>query len=103
MLKDRPINSTAIKLQKILDGKLKCDTYNLRICYYNHVVEDKADLENALLELKKKNLYNKKDFQDFVETFEEKIDIYNKYLELLEKRENAECWSLQINTTEDFI
>ena len=90
MLKDRPINSTAIILQKILNGKLKCDTYDLRICYYNHVIKDKADLENALQELKEKGSYNKKEFQDFIETFKEKIDIYNKYLELLEERENAE-------------
>ena len=90
MLKDRPINSTAIILQKILNGKLKCDTYNLRICYYNHVIKDKADLENALQELKEKGSYDKKEFQDFIKTFKEKIDIYNKYLELLEERENAE-------------
>ena len=58
MLRNIPLNTTAITIKKILDGKLKCDTYNLRICFYDYVVKDKANLEVSLKELEEKGLYD---------------------------------------------
>lgn len=90
MLRDIPLNSTAITIKKILDGKLKCDTYNLRICFYDYVIKDKMNLEASLKELKEKGLYNSEIFKEYIPEFEAKIEIYNQYLELLEERESAE-------------
>ncbi len=90
MLRDIPLNSTAITIKKILDGKLKCDTYNLRICFYDYVIKNKANLEASLKELKEKGLYNSEIFKEHIPEFEAKIEIYNQYLELLEERESAE-------------
>lgn len=87
MLRDIPLNSTAITIKKILDGKLTCDTYNLRICFYDYVMRDKTNLEASLKELKEKGLYNNKLFKDCIPDFEAKVKIYNQYLELLEERE----------------
>ena len=87
MLRDIPLNSTAITIKKILDGKLTCNTYNLRICFYDYVMRDKTNLEASLKELKEKNLYNSELFQEFIPEFETKVEIYNQYLELLKERE----------------
>jgi hypothetical protein len=87
MLRDIPLNSTAITIKKILDGKLKCDTYNLRICFYDYVVKDKANLEVSLKELEEKGLYDSEIFKEYISDFEAKIEIYNQYLKLLAERE----------------
>jgi hypothetical protein len=87
MLRNIPLNTTAITIKKILDGKLKCDTYNLRICFYDYVVKDKANLEASLKELEEKGLYDSEIFKEYISDFEAKIEIYNQYLKLLAERE----------------
>lgn len=87
MLRNIPLNTTAITIKKILDGKLKCDTYNLRICFYDYVVKDKANLEVSLKELEEKGLYDSEIFKEYISDFEAKIEIYNQYLKLLAERE----------------
>ena len=87
MLRNIPLNTTAITIKKILDGKLKCDTYNLRICFYDYVVKDKANLEVSLKELEEKDLYDSEIFKEYISDFEAKIEIYNQYLKLLAERE----------------
>ncbi len=89
ILEDIPNNKFVLSVKNILDGKTKCDTYNLRICFYNGVIKRKARLEASLKELKEKGMYENKFLQNDIVIFEEKLRIYNDYLDLLAEREKA--------------
>ena len=80
-------NKFVLSVKNVLDGKIKCDTYNLRICFYNGVIKQKARLEASLKELKEKGLYEDEFFQEYITVSEEKLRIYNDYLDLLAERE----------------
>lgn len=88
MLKENNNNKIEIGLQKILENKLKCDTANLRFIYFEYVNKNKNNLESCIKELKEKQLYNNKKFENAIQEFEEKINIYNQYFSLLEYRES---------------
>lgn len=89
ILEDIPNNKFVLSVKNILDGKTKCNTYNLRICFYNGVIKQKARLEASLKELKEKGMYENKFLQNDIVIFEEKLRIYNDYLDLLAEREKA--------------
>ena len=89
ILEDIPNNKFVLSVKNILDGKTKCNTYNLRICFYNGVIKRKARLEASLKELKEKGMYENKFLQNDIVIFEEKLRIYNDYLDLLAEREKA--------------
>ncbi len=89
ILKDIPNNKFVLSVKNVLDGKTKCDIYNLRICFYDGVIKQKTRLEASLKELKEKGMYENKSLQNDIVIFEEKLRIYNDYLALLAEREKA--------------
>ena len=89
MLKNNANNKQALTIKKILDGDLKCDTYNLRMCFYQGAKREYDSLKLALQELEQKvKQENLSDFfKECIEEFEEKISIYEQYFKLLKQRE----------------
>ena len=89
MLKNNANNKQALTIKRILDGDLKCDTYNLRMCFYQGAKGEYDSLKLALQELEQK--VKQEDLSDFfkecIEEFEEKISIYEQYFKLLKQRE----------------
>lgn len=51
MLKNNMNNKQAITIKRILDGDLKCDTYNLRMCFYQGAKAEYDSLKLCLQEL----------------------------------------------------
>lgn len=88
-LEDNAVNAMAINIKKILDGKLECDTYNLRMCFYKNVIQDKEEIEKAIKEVEEKRKLRSPIIKDIIETFEIKLEIYERYLDLLEEREKG--------------
>lgn len=104
MLKNNANNKQALTIKRILDGNLKCDTYNLRICFYQGAKAEYNNLKICLQELEQK--VKQKDLSDFfkecVEEFNEKISIYEQYFKLLKRRESEGLTMIEIkrvNTT----
>lgn len=91
MLKNNANNKQAITVKRILDGDLKCDTYNLRMCFYQGAKAEYDSLKLCLQELEQKVKPDKLSefFKDCVEEFNEKISIYEQYFELLKQRESG--------------
>lgn len=90
VLKDNPNNQNAIKVQRILDGEIKCSTYNLRMCYFNRSEKERDSIEICLKEIEERLSKKEKAdpfIQECLQEFKEKLDIYDRFFRELSRRE----------------
>lgn len=90
MLKDNPNNKNALRVQRILNGKIGCSTYNMRMCYFNASVKEHDSMKACLKEMEEKlspEVKAEPFIQESMEEFKEKLDIYGRFFRELSRRE----------------
>lgn len=90
MLKDDVNVHNALQVKRILDGEIECSTNNLRICYLNASKKEYDSVKACLREMEEKlspEVRADPFMQKCMESFKEKIDIYDRFFQELSRRE----------------
>lgn len=90
MLRDNSNNQNAIRVKRILDKKIGCSTYNLRICFLNESVKEHDSIEACLKEMKEKlspEAQAEPFMQECMKEFKEKLEIYDRFFRELSRRD----------------